>query len=1173
MVDVGPREVLRELPGVGREAVKVPPLALGEDDIVDEGRLAGAAQARHDNELALGDLDVDVFQIVLPGAADDDPLPPRAGPDAGPNGSGPQRRAGQRRRHEGRRGGARARGDLLGRSRRDEFAALPPAARSQIDTPVGALRDLHVVLDHADGVPRGDQAVDEGEQRGDVRQVQALGRLVQDEEAARAPGIHDVRQELDALELAARERRQRLADPEVPEAELLHDAEGAGHGRFGREQLTGLGAGQVEDVGNGVAAVPHLEHLGAVALSAAFVAGDINVGQELHLDPFRALALAHGALAAGRIEREVPRREAGAPGLRHGRESLPDAVEESDIRGRVRPRRARGRRLVHEGRLAHVFQALDAVAGPRFALRRPSPRHGGAPEHVHQQRALARPRGAGHADERAQREAAREVLEVVAARAGDPDGGAPRESAPARHRDLLLAAHERPGARTGRPRHLRRRAVGDHPAAAMPGAGPQVDQPVGVGQQQRVVLDDDDRVALVPDPAQNSEEPFAVPGVQADARLVEDEERADETGAERRGEVHALQFAAGEGARLPAQREVAEAHVAQVFQARGDLAAQEAEGHIAAARRFGEDRRGPLHRQVPDLGERQAPHAPRQGLGPHARAAARRTGVVAAETGDEDAHVHLVLLALEPLEEAPHAAEAPAALHDEPARLLGQLAVGHIDGNPARLAELQHAAPPGAAPGRGERLDRAAAEGQLRIGHHPNRIDGHHAAEAAAGGASAQRAVEAEEPGSGRRHDVAAPRADAALGEDPHGAAARQLDLAAPDGERRLDALDPPRPRLPPRQAVDDHAEAFSAEIGRRQVLDGGHLAAAQEAGEALSAQGVDDDGGRVEPAERHGRHHKRGSRDALEARGRVGRRGRAHGRAAGRAPGLARSGEDELEVVIDRGQGSDRGARALDAAGGLNRQRRRNALDGLDLGTRQALQELAHVRREGLDVAALALGVQGVEGEAGLPRSADARDHGEGVEADDQVEAREVVLRGAADRDAACPSVPLHGPRGFRTLGPAGTRGILLQLLDLHEGVKEVLKIFLHLDDAALELLHALVVLRPACFRRRLVGRRERVAALAGATLQLADVALQLGDAVEVLPGLLGIVMPEQAPNPAVDRGQLLPQGGELRHDLILLEHEDRVAQLVDQHGRLVLVERRPLDTENPPNLRLELA
>jgi len=62
----------QEHPGVGGETLHIPPLAFGVDGIEGQGALAGAGEARHHHQLVPGDGDVDIFQVVDPGALDDD---------------------------------------------------------------------------------------------------------------------------------------------------------------------------------------------------------------------------------------------------------------------------------------------------------------------------------------------------------------------------------------------------------------------------------------------------------------------------------------------------------------------------------------------------------------------------------------------------------------------------------------------------------------------------------------------------------------------------------------------------------------------------------------------------------------------------------------------------------------------------------------------------------------------------------------------------------------------------------------------------------------------------------------------------------------------------------------------------------------------------------------------
>src|SRR6202040_3895254 len=95
-----------------------------------------------------------------------------------------------------------------------------------------------------------------------------------------------------------------------------------------------------------------------------------------------------------------------------------------------------------------------------------------------------------------------------------------------------------------------------------------------------------------------------------------------------------------------------------------------------------------------------------------------------------------------------------------------------------------------------------------------------------------------------------------------------------------------------------------------------------------------------------------------------------------------------------DGGARAARGGLLLDGDGG------REAVDGVDVGTLHLVEELAGVGGEGLDVAALTFGVDGVEGEGGLAGAGDAGDYRQGVVGDVDVDALEVVGAGAADCD-----------------------------------------------------------------------------------------------------------------------------------------------------------------------------
>ena len=77
-------------------------------------------------------------------------------------------------------------------------------------------------------------------------------------------------------------------------------------------------------------------------------------------------------------------------------------------------------------------------------------------------------------------------------------------------------------------------------AAANAGAGAEIDDVVGRPHRVFVVLDDDHRVALVAQLGERFQQPVVVARVQADRRLVENVEHADQAAADLAGQADAL---------------------------------------------------------------------------------------------------------------------------------------------------------------------------------------------------------------------------------------------------------------------------------------------------------------------------------------------------------------------------------------------------------------------------------------------------------------------------------------------------------------------------------------------------------------------------------------------------------------------------------------------------------
>ena len=163
-------------------------------DVFHQRRLARTAHARHRRDHAERDLDVDVPQVVLPGALDAED----AFGNAAHGGNGDGKLATEIAPGQAAVDGAR-------RALVHEAATLPARPFAEVEDPVRGPDRLLVVFDHDDGVA---EVADAGERRQQalvVALVQADGRLVQDVEDA-LHAAADLAGQPDAMGLSARER-------------------------------------------------------------------------------------------------------------------------------------------------------------------------------------------------------------------------------------------------------------------------------------------------------------------------------------------------------------------------------------------------------------------------------------------------------------------------------------------------------------------------------------------------------------------------------------------------------------------------------------------------------------------------------------------------------------------------------------------------------------------------------------------------------------------------------------------------------------------------------------------------------------------------------------------------------------------------------------------------------
>ena len=183
------------------------------------------------------------------------------------------------------------------------------------------------------------------------------------------------------------------------------------------------------------------------------------------------------------------------------------------------------------------------------------------------QRGLAGAGDAGDRNQHSERNFQVDALQVVGAGAGDANLLRAGLAALRRNLNVQFVGEIASGERV---RELLDFFVGsraDDFAAAFAGARAEIENVVGGAHDVGIVLDDENGVSQVAQAVQDLDQPVGVAAVQADGRLVEHVERADQTRAERGCQLDALRFAAGERRGEAIEREVFEADVVQEAQA------------------------------------------------------------------------------------------------------------------------------------------------------------------------------------------------------------------------------------------------------------------------------------------------------------------------------------------------------------------------------------------------------------------------------------------------------------------------------------------------------------------------------------------------------------------------------------------------------------------------------
>src|SRR5687767_7776333 len=435
--------------------------------------------------------------------------------------------------------------DILRRARGHDRPATRAPLGSQIDDPVRGLDHVEIVLDDEHRVSLVDQTVEHLKEQAHVLEVETGRWLVEDVERASGVPLRELGRELHALGLSTREGRRALAEVNVPEADVHQRLQLLPNARLVLEELQGILDRHLEHVGNALATKAHLERLAIISLAFADLAGHVDVGKEVHLDLDQSVALTGLAASALHVEREASGSVSTNLRFRELGEELANRREEPSVGCRIRARRTPNGALVDIDDLVDMLEAADAAVCTGNHARTIEVPGEGAMKNVLDQRRLPRAGHAGHRHEEPERNLDVEVLQVVRRCALDANRLTRARRPPLlRDGDLHLSGQITRRDRFGVSFHLGDRSGGNHPTSVPTCSRPEIDEIIGLAHRLLVMLHDDDGIAEITKLLERREEAGVVALMQADRRLVEDIEHADEARPDLRRETNALSLSA-----------------------------------------------------------------------------------------------------------------------------------------------------------------------------------------------------------------------------------------------------------------------------------------------------------------------------------------------------------------------------------------------------------------------------------------------------------------------------------------------------------------------------------------------------------------------------------------------------------------------------------------------------
>ena len=572
-------------------------------------------------------------------------------------------------------------------------------------------------------------------------------------------------------------------------------------------------------------------------------------------------------------------------------------------------------------------------------------------------------------------------------------------------RDILAAAQVLSGDGLGHRADILHTPLRHHFTAVYTGSRADIHHIVCCAHGFFIVFHHDQCVAQIAQLLERTEKLGIVPLVQADARLIQDIQHAHEAGADLSGQADTLALAAGEGRRRSGQGQIAQADALQEAQAGADLLEDlRRDEHVLLAEiQLVEKAQGVHHRELRKLGNVESAHRDGQCRRLQALSAAGRAGRFRHALLDISAHGRALGLFIAALQVGDDALELPldgavalaflivqqqrfalGTVEDGVHSLFAQILDGFIQFEVIALGHrvkihLGDGVAPDVAPAAGR--DGAVHDAEIGIGHDELRIHQHLHPQAGAGGAGAGGIVEREQPRRQLLNGDAAVLAGVVLGKADGLILAHQIheEQAAGESQRRLRRVgQTARDPLLDHQAVHHDLNVvlfvffeldLLAQIVQNTIHPGTDiagllrvlkdlgmlpLAAADHRREQLDAAALRQ----IENAV-----HDLVNALLADLPSALGAVGHAHPR------------PEQTQVVVDLRHRTDGGAGI--SGGGLlvDGDGRGQAVNIVHVGLVHLAQEHAGIGAQAFHIAALSLGIDGIEGQGGFSAAGEARD------------------------------------------------------------------------------------------------------------------------------------------------------------------------------------------------------